>query len=524
MPEYLSPGVYVEEIEIGPRPIAGVGTSTAGFLGMTERGPQKPGFVSSFEDFVRYYGSHTSDSYTAYAVEGFFANGGQRCFIGRVVKSGSAIATVAAPLPCSAVGPGVWGNRVKIRIEDPSSKSATCFKLVVAYWRNDTDMVVVDDPDAAKKQKNFQKMVDRASKIEVFDELSLDVSSADHYLKRVNGKSYLITIDETLPLLTAIPAKPADYDFGPALAGGVDSTTALTASDMIGSPDAQPGSRVGLTAFKEVDEIAILYAPDVNIMEDVQKAAMVDSLLSHCEALKDRFAVLDIPRGSADITGLSISSAPLRPSLYGAVYYPWIKVMDPLTQRQKLVPPGGYMAGIYARTDNERGVHKAPANALVRGALDVEFPITKGEQDLLNPRNINCIRFFQGQGILVWGGRTISDNTLWKYINVRRLFIYVEESIQKGTQWVVFEPNDERLWSRVIQTISQFLTGVWHDGALMGATPAEAFFIICDRTTMTQDDIDNGRLICKIGIAPVKPAEFVIFRIAQWQGGSAATE
>ncbi|MDH4100239.1 MAG: phage tail sheath subtilisin-like domain-containing protein, partial [Nitrospirota bacterium] len=172
------------------------------------------------------------------------------------------------------------------------------------------------------------------------------------------------------------------------------------------------------------------------------------------------------------------------------------------------------------RSDQERGVHKAPANETVRGAIDLEFNITKGEQDILNPRHINCIRTFPGRGILVWGARTMVLDALWKYVNVRRLFIYLEESIDEGTQWVVFEPNDEKLWARVKQSITEFLTRVWKDGALMGKTVEEAFFVKCDRTTMTQDDIDNGRLICVIGVAPVKPAEFVIFRIAQWTGGA----
>jgi phage tail sheath protein FI len=209
---------------------------------------------------------------------------------------------------------------------------------------------------------------------------------------------------------------------------------------------------------------------------------------------------------------------------YAAFYYPWIRIVDPVTQTIKTVPPGGHVAGIYARTDIERGVHKAPANEKIAGAVDVEFPVTKGDQDILNPKGVNCIRQFRGRGILVWGARTLSDNTYWKYINVRRLFNYIEESIEEGTQWVVFEPNDERLWARVRATIIQFLTRVWRDGALMGTKPDEAFFVRCDRTTMTQDDIDNGRLICIIGIAPVKPAEFVIFRMTQWYGGSAVTE
>jgi len=183
---------------------------------------------------------------------------------------------------------------------------------------------------------------------------------------------------------------------------------------------------------------------------------------------------------------------------------------------KKLIPPGGYMAGIYARSDVERGVHKAPANETVRGVVDLQLPIGKGEQDVLNPRGVNCIRAFPGRGIRVWGARTLSSDPSWKYINVRRLFLYLEESIDEGTQWVVFEPNSEILWARVIQTISNFLKGAWKSGALMGLTPEEAFFVKCDRTTMTQDDINNGRLIVLIGVAPVKPAEFVIFRIAQW--------
>jgi hypothetical protein len=457
MPEYLSPGVYVEEYEIGPRPIEGVGTSTAGFLGMTERGQLKPGFVTSYDEFERYYGGHIKGSFTAYAVEGFFNNGGQRCFIGRVVKGNPKenIATLSLDggVSMKAVGPGAWGSRVAIRVEGATSKDPNKFKMIVAYWSSGSslqqddgtlNLAVQGDTDE-QKNKSLNSMLAVSSHQEVYDELSMDESSGDHYMKRINGKSFLIEMNEPADGITA-PPPTADGTFGTPMAGGVDPDGDLTRENMKGDPSAKPGERVGLVAFEEVDEIAILYAPDVNKLPDMtSQQAFVDDLLTHCETLKDRFCILDIPEGSSDINALSISSPPLRPSLYGAVYYPWIKVLDPLTKRQKLVPPGGYMAGIYARSDNERGVHKAPANELVRGALDLEFPITKGEQDLLNPRNINCIRFFQGRGILVWGGRTISDNSLWKYINVRRLFIYIEESIEEGTQWVVFEPNDEKL-------------------------------------------------------------------------------
>jgi phage tail sheath protein FI len=235
--------------------------------------------------------------------------------------------------------------------------------------------------------------------------------------------------------------------------------------------------------------------------------------MTHCENDKYRFLILDSLRGQAQIGTIDPRAA--RPSMYAAFYYPWIKVFDPVTGARKLVPPGGHMAGIYARTDIERGVFKAPANEIVRGALELEFEVTDGGQGILNPRGVNAIRAFPGRGRRIWGARTLSDNTLWKYINVRRLFIFIEASIFRGTQWVVFEPNDQRLWGRVKQTITEFLRTQWREGALLGATEEEAFFVRVDRTTMTDDDINNGRLIVVIGIAPVRPAEFVIFRIAQ---------
>jgi phage tail sheath protein FI len=229
--------------------------------------------------------------------------------------------------------------------------------------------------------------------------------------------------------------------------------------------------------------------------------------------LKDRFAILD-PRDGLDIEGIRTFREVLD-TKYAALYYPWLVVRDPIAKKDVEVGPSAHMAGLYARVDVERGVHKAPANEVVRGISRLAGDVTKREHDMLNPKNINVLRFFPGRGYRVWGARVVTSDAAWKYINVRRLFIYVEESIDEGTQWVVFEPNDEPLWARVRQTISNFLGSVWRSGALQGAKPDEAFFVKCDHSTMTQDDIDNGRLICVIGIAPVKPAEFVIFRIQQ---------
>jgi Bacteriophage tail sheath protein len=513
MPEYLSPGVYVEEIEIGSKPIEGVSTSTAGFLGEAERGPTIPWLVTSWLQYQRVFGSYFgSDKYLPYAVDGFFGNGGQRCYIGRIVKAGVTPATPSTlkltaggsdALTADSVGEGSWGNRIAVKV---SSGSLSGFRLAVYYWKvmpsslydPETDLMTLPRPDSA----------------EIFDNLSTDESSSDYYEKRINGISFFITLSKQGADTGSQPDGPGTIT---ALTGGGDGAGAVSLSDFERTDSDTPGNRKGLTGFVEVDDISIVYVPNAQAV-----AGLVSSVISHCEKLKDRFAIIDAAQGSANVSTLNPRSA--NDTKYAAFYYPWIQVVDPDTGLLRLIPPGGYMAGIYARSDVERGVHKAPANEIVLGASDLEFQITKGEQDVLNPRGVNVIRAFPGRGIRIWGARTLSSDPLWKYINVRRLFIYLEESIYEGTQWVVFEPNNEKLWGRVVATITEFLTRVWKDGALMGTKPEEAFFVKCDRTTMTQDDIDNGRLICIIGVAPVKPAEFVIFRIAQWTGGSSVTE
>ena len=321
-----------------------------------------------------------------------------------------------------------------------------------------------------------------------------------------------------------IPMPPQGDDPGWMLKGGKDGIPFSSEANAVyvGNDFLEPTLRTGLFALKNIDGISIVAVPGLS-SKDYKN--IQSKLINHCEIMGDRFAVLDSEK-EADTTAIQ-SQRNLFDSKYAAIYYPWISIFDPLSQQQIDMPPSGHVCGIYARSDTERGVHKAPANEVVSGALDLEVMssglraiITKGQQDVLNPKGINCIRAFPGRGIRVWGARTISSDPLWHYVNVRRLFIYVEKSINDGTQWVVFEPNDEKLWARVKQTINQFLTTVWRSGALMGTTQDEAFFVKCDRSTMTQDDIDTGKLIVLIGIAPVKPAEFVIFRIAQVAKGS----
>lgn len=295
-------------------------------------------------------------------------------------------------------------------------------------------------------------------------------------------------------------------------------------------------NRAGVDVLETVDEVAIVAAPGYTDF------ASYDALLSHCEKLKDRVAILEAPLNVTDIDGLAqVGSVPrpgtpapgadhpaagLRPRIsergYGAFYFPWITVRDPLSPRDLAdVPPSGHLAGIYARTDATRGVHKAPANESVRGALNVTYRVTSEEQAVLNPQGVNCIRLFPREGILVWGARTVADGSSeWRYLNVRRLFNMIEESIVQSTRWVVFEPNDLSLWKSIRRDLRAFLTLVWRDGALMGATPEEAFFVKCDAETNPPEVIDAGQVVTVVGIAPVKPAEFIIFRIGQHAGGA----
>jgi phage tail sheath protein FI len=244
-------------------------------------------------------------------------------------------------------------------------------------------------------------------------------------------------------------------------------------------------------------------------------------MIAHCELMGDRMAIIDPPPAlNPQAIRTWRMDAAGYDSKYAALYYPWVQVLDPATGTNAYIPPSGHMAGVWARTDATRGVHKAPANEVVRGALALETHLTKAEQELLNPIGVNCVRSFSGKGIRVWGARTLSSDPAWRYLNVRRLFNYLEESILGGTQWVVFEPNDDALWARIRRTISAFLVMEWRKGALFGLTPDEAFFVKCDRETNPAEGIDLGQVICEVGIAPVKPAEFVIFRLAQMSGGT----
>lgn len=580
MAEYLSPGVYVEEFESGGKPMEGVGTSTAGFIGLAERGPVEgvPQLITNFADFKRNYGSYLSENefgeyrFLAYAVEHFFINGGSRCFVSRVAPQDAKCAEGYAPAKEGAVvrfaakNPGVWGDDIRV-VVTPSSKAKTQILEVldtadgkkylvkngagfqpgdVVMYSDKTEVVynkvVKNQDNVITFAKEFADgVIDRnllpvkvittceftlevkySDQVELYENVSFNIDSANYLDKKV-AKSELITAqyigkesDEPMPPFAGFLSEDSEETalVTVSFTGGSNGSVAnISAADFIGT-DNGAGRRTGIQSFLDNDVVSTMAVPGVT---DPNVQLM---LVAHCESLASRFAVLDLPRDARKVQDV-LAHRDIFDSNYAALYHPWLTIFDPLDKKNIAIPPSGSMLGIYTRSDNTRGVHKAPANEVVRACVGLDCQFNKGEQDILNPKGVNLIRSFPGQGIRVWGARTATSNPSWKYINVRRLFIFIEESIKANTNWAVFEPNDEVLWVRVQRTINVFLTGLWRSGSLAGSSPEEAFFVNIGRNTMSQDDIDNGRLICVIGVAPVKPAEFVVFRISQKTNESA---
>lgn len=567
MAEYLSPGVYVEEFESGLRPMEGVGTSTAGFVGMAEKGNVigTPEFVSSFADFTRKFGGYLSEStygsyrYLAYSVEQFFANGGTRCYVMRVVPADAKEASLElGTIKFTAKNPGKWGNEIVIAATKANrGKSAVVetvegadgsktYKLANAsgFAAGDTVEAVVNGKVVASaKVESVQgneitlnaaikeDLVDKnvvakkllyvtaadleiryKDNVETYEKVSFNEASAD-FIGKVLSKSQIVDVEASEPaeaaaLFNVFAVNPDAKTAQVRLAGGCDGSAKGITDDIFMGKDNGPGKRTGLAAFVEINNVSIMAIPGVT------SPAVQLALCAHCSNLGSRFAVLDLP---LDVTRPqdALACREKLDSDYAAMYHPWIQIYDALNKKPAYIPPSGAVCGIYARTDVERGVHKAPANEVVYNAIGLSCLYNKAEQDILNPAGVNLIRALPGQGIRVWGARTVSSNSLWKYVNVRRLFIYLEETIKANTSWAVFEPNDTFLWTRVRSTISSFLRDMWRSGALVGESETQAFFVNVGRDTMSQSDILNGRLICEIGVAPSRPAEFVIFRITQ---------
>lgn len=335
------------------------------------------------------------------------------------------------------------------------------------------------------------------------------------------GKTLLETItpsaDEIAKNVTAFDKFQSGVSVDLILTGGHDGSRP-TSTEYEGKSDPTKLYSTGLKQFEEIEDISIVAAPGItwNYSGEPQKQANATMalLIAHAERMRYRIAVLDSAQGQT-ISDVRNMRAKID-SKHAALYYPWVKIVDPITRLEADFPPSGFVAGIYARNDVERGVWKAPANEVVRLATGFESNISKAQQEVLNPEGINCFRFFEGRGNRLWGARTISSDPEWKYVNVRRYFAYLERTIEKGTQWAVFEPNGDQLWANVRRTVEDFLLNEWQSGALLGSKPEQAYFVRCDRSTMSQNDLDNGRLICQVGVAPIKPAEFVVFRVGQW--------
>ena len=581
MPEYLAPAVYVEETSFRSKSIEGVGTSTAAFVGITARGPVSAGttgvtppLLTSFTDFERYYGSvddlaiggNAATNYLAHAALAFFANGGGRLYVARVLGAGAQAATSgpinAAPAPAPppaandaisinarfAGGSALTGQpgvnfSVRMLRESLASSKRLALRMpagtLVSQGSEFFVMGGLGNAPLATTAANltaWNALADDAA-VTVLS-LGIEVTAAGgvvaeyaglgfhprhpRYAGLVLGASPPNAADAlTNPIVLVIGSNITAFTLREGLLGTASERTVTLSGGSDGSGAPADGDYTSaLNRLLALEDVSIVAAPGASSFASPTPAAVNQLLIGHAEARRAyRIAVLDTPP-SLEPDGVRTLKS-LIDSKYAALYYPWIRVSNPLaatdpTQAREIhLPPSGFVCGIYARNDIQRGVSKAPANETVTGALGLQRDVRFGEQEVLNPLGINCIRALPNRGIRVWGARTLSSDPEWKYVNVRRYFLYLEASIDRGTQWAVFENNGERLWANVRTTVSDFLYNEWVSGALLGTTPKEAFFVRCDRSTMTQNDLDNGRLICLVGVAALKPAEFVIFRIGQ---------
>jgi len=612
MPEYLPPGVYVEESDARRKTIVGVATSTAGFAGMTRYGPvdhpgrargREPGLLCSFADFKAIYGGVEAlvapgsgdqrPGYTAHAARAFFMNGGDRLYVARVFKPRGVephldwgVATLPMAVDSGATAtwtarwPGAYGNvwvdTQAVRSANHAYAAPQFGGAVQVRGASSGSIIEVVPSGAAPPTGNdplalanlAQVTIDPSDGRQVFSRGGADfVPGSTDAMHLVSMRVVVTTDDDSVNVYEGVTADlsteryigkvlraddPEDENavvflaWDPAtatgsdvaarlmvalqanstrrLSGGHDGAVAMP-SDLAGTSGTSEHLEeraTGLAALSGIAEIAIVALPDGSAYADVDEcAAACDALIAHAETLRYRLAVIDSPSGGA-VTEVRSFRGRFDSSL-AALYYPWLEVLDPARRgaqdaaaaRLKL-PPCGFVAGVFARTDKTRGVFEAPANQRIEGIVGLERDIDDAEQQVLNPEGINALRHFEGRGDLVWGARTLSSDPRWIYVSVRRLLIYLEHSIDNGTQWAAFEPNSEKLWNTIRRSVEAFLYNEWKAGALRGGKPEEAYSVRCDRTTMSQDDIDKGRLVCLVGVAPVRPSEFVILGIGQW--------
>jgi phage tail sheath protein FI len=542
MVELLHPGVYVQEVPSTVRPIQGVSTSTAAFIGIADKGPI-PGavlpngrmaqaiLVTSFTDYQRQFGGFRADSFLTYAAQAFFMNGGQRLYVVRVAVTNStspptgqparrATSPSTFPLHVSALTEGLWGDAISLAIRPSSNPDPSNFKLFV-YYDPGSGPVVVETYDAVTFS-NSPSLGPTA------------VNPADDVVAMVNSRS------EYIAITSAVTARPTDSGLdshlqpvGTALINGADGSQPI---DHIGAPAADNTvTGTGLYALDKITDVSIIAIPGQGDPNTVSRGTLyckTQRPLADCFFIGDMGTIVgavSAARSDGATTSIRtiaqaagfVATLPDRSTGdFGAIYYPWIWSTDPIGRGRNpkiLLPPSGFVAGISARIDNSRGVFKAPAGieAGVGGAISVATSVSDVEQDLLNPVSVNAIRSVPGSGYVVWGARTFGSDASWRYVPVRRMAIFLRVSIYYGIQWAVFEPNDEPLWAELRLNIRSFMLTQFRAGAFQGGTPDDAFFVKCDSSTTTQQDIDNGVVNILVGFAPLKPAEFVVLRLSQ---------
>jgi phage tail sheath protein FI len=614
MPTYLHPGVYVEEVPSGSRPIEGVSTSLAAFAGAVRRGPvNKPVLIGNFDDYVSEFGAIESESDAmGLAVQAFYLNGGGAAYICRLASGATSASQVsldaadgsqAGIMTVTATSPGPWGDELYVRAADPKllfdlevsldgtvkerfyglsldarrgdfvstkvngrsalvrvdsvseslllaaatatnladedSDAGTPDTLTVQDSTPATVMVVTDidgSGQVAVAISGIRFVFDvhvgnrdsggTFSALESFRSVSMDAGNDDFAETVVNGQSTLVTVDVLASATSGqypVTSNDGDADGdddGEQLGGGVAA-----------SPAAPDYTALYENTLRKYRDISILVLPGQSWAADGTGNAVVSATLSHCEGMKNRIVIIDPPSGHELENANTVATMALPTSTYSVLYYPWVEMANPLYHPDKApdrnktvkIPPSALAAGMWAKIDAKRGVWKAPAGVEARltGAAGLEFAVENLEQDQLNPLGVNCIRKLPNFGSVFWGARTLSTNAdpEWRYVPVRRTAIMIEESIYRGIQWAVFEPNDHPLWSSLRANIGGFMNGLFRAGAFQGATAKEAYFVRCGLgDTMTQADIDRGQVIVMVGFAPLKPAEFVIVRIQQKVG------
>ncbi len=557
---------------VGTSTAAFVGLTARGPVSQEPSDPTPP-LLTNFNDFERYYGGvddltiggKPTPNYLALAAQSFFSNGGGRLYVARILGTG---ASKAGPVTLNSGNPAVNKRVILSARGEGGAKiagsahnfSVTIFETLLettkelALKQPAGTMIKIGNEyfiigvtpvlGSGANLNNFNNAADGADVkivtigIEVQDPTGAVYEAAalglhpEHprYIGTILGKTPPQAIEAlTNPIELSIGSAATPFEVRGALMHQAEDTDnpnveARTVglkggSDGTGGPS-KDKYKEALDSLLALEDISIVAAPGSSSFADPLPALVNQELIGHAEARRSyRIAVLDTPP-NLELDGVKNLKSKID-SKYAALYYPWVTVGNPMSATNPLapslinIPPSGAVCGIYARSDIQRGVWKAPANETVTGAVALQRDVRFGEQEVLNPVGINCVRSLPGRGIRVWGARTLSSDPEWKYVNIRRYFLYLEASIDRGTQWAVFEPNGEALWANIRTTVSDFLYNEWVSGALLGTSPEEAFFVQCDRTTMTQNDLDNGRLICLIGVAAVKPAEFVIFRIGQ---------